>query len=73
MKTISWKTGLLIGILVLVMVPLLSTPVQAEEDRTINVTGDAEVRVVPDEVILTLGVETDDMEIDVAKRKNDER
>lgn len=73
MKAISWKTGLLIGILVFVMMPLISSPVQAEEDRVINVTGDAEVRVVPDEVVITLGVETDDMKIDVAKEKNDER
>ena len=73
MKAISWKTGLLIGILVLVMMSLISSPVRAEEDRVINVTGDAEVRVVPDEVVITLGVETDDMQIDVAKEKNDER
>ena len=72
MKTTGWKTGLLVGILS-VMVALISAPVQAEEDRVINVTGDAEVRVVPDEVVITLGVETDDMEIDVAKAKNDER
>ncbi len=42
------------------------------EARTITVTGDAEVRVVPDEVVLTLGVETRDTEIDAAKRQNDE-
>lgn len=43
----------------------------AQETRLITVTGDAEVRVVPDEVILTLGVETWDKEMETAKRQND--
>ncbi len=43
------------------------------EPGLITVTGDAEVRVVPDEVILTLGVETWDKELRIAKRQNDER
>jgi uncharacterized protein YggE len=44
-----------------------------QEARTIAVTGEAEVRVVPDEVILTVGVETHDLDIEVAKRRNDVR
>jgi len=40
---------------------------------SISVTGEAVVRVVPDEVIITLGVETFHRELGVAKRKNDER
>jgi uncharacterized protein YggE len=47
-------------------------PSASEEPRLITVTGDAEVRVVPDEVILTLGVQTWDKNLDVAKRQNDE-
>jgi uncharacterized protein YggE len=47
-------------------------PSVSEEPRLITVTGDAEVRVVPDEVILTLGVQTWDKNLDVAKRQNDE-
>jgi hypothetical protein len=43
-----------------------------QEPRLITVTGDAEVRVVPDEVILILGVETWDKKMEVAKRQNDE-
>jgi uncharacterized protein YggE len=39
----------------------------------ITVTGDAEVRVVPDEVILTLGIETWDENLSTAKRQNDAR
>jgi uncharacterized protein len=38
----------------------------------ITVTGDADVKVVPDEIILTLGVETSDNDLEVAKKKNDE-
>ncbi len=37
----------------------------------ITVTGEAEVRVVPDEVVLTLGVETWDKNLDIARREND--
>jgi uncharacterized protein YggE len=43
-----------------------------EERRLITVTGDADVRVVPDQVILTLGVETWDKNLNVAKEQNDE-
>ena len=42
------------------------------EVRLITVTGDAEVRVVPDEVVLTLGVESLDLDLDAAKRQNDD-
>jgi uncharacterized protein len=41
------------------------------EPRWVSVTGEAEVRVVPDEVILTLGIETWDKDLDTAKRQND--
>lgn len=44
----------------------------AAEGRSISVTGDAEVRVVPNQVVLTLGVETSDKDLNGAKRKNDE-
>lgn len=43
------------------------------EPRLITVTGDAEVRVAPDEVILTLGVETWYQDLDKAKSENDKR
>jgi uncharacterized protein YggE len=44
----------------------------SQEPRRITVSGEAEVRVVPDEVILTLGVETWNKNLDVAKSQNDE-
>lgn len=40
--------------------------------RLITVTGEAEVNVVPDEVILTLGVETSDARLRLARSRNDE-
>lgn len=48
-------------------------PRAAQSPGVITVSGDADVRVVPDEVLLTLGVETWDEELSVAKAKNDER
>ena len=44
----------------------------SQEPRRVSVTGEAEVRVVPDEVILTLGVETWDKNLNLAKSRNDE-
>ena len=43
------------------------------EPRLITVTGDADVRVAPDEVILTLGVETWDKDLNKAKSEHDQR
>jgi len=45
---------------------------ETNRPRLITVTGDAEVKVVPDEVVITLGVQTDDKDINIAKFKNDE-
>ncbi len=42
------------------------------EPRLVTVTGDADVKVVPDEVIVTLGIETWDKDLDLAKKRNDE-
>lgn len=45
---------------------------QTVELRTISVTGNAEVRVVPDQVVITLGVESFDKNLETAKKQNDE-
>ncbi|MDD5093247.1 MAG: SIMPL domain-containing protein [Dehalococcoidia bacterium] len=45
----------------------------SQPSRTFTVTGEAEIRVVPDEVILTLGVETLDKDLNTARNQNDER
>ena len=46
---------------------------EAPLPRTISTTGDAVVNVVPDEVVLGLGVETFAARLEDAKRLNDER
>lgn len=49
---------------------------QAQADTapgTINVSGEALINVVPDEVILTFGVETTDPSLGTAKQTNDQR
>ena len=48
-------------------------PTAQQDTRLITVSGEAEVRVVPDEVILTVGVETHGLDLELAKRQNDER
>ncbi len=45
---------------------------QISSPRTIGVNAEAEVNVVPDEVILNFGVETQDKSLAVAKNQNDE-
>lgn len=64
----------LMGLLIVSLA--ISRPAFAEcpqKPRLITVTGDAEVRVEPDEVILTLGVETWDKDLHAAKTANDQR
>src|ERR1700704_1344934 len=54
----------------------LSTYVKAQEPSNlplITVTGEAEIKVVPDEVELSLGVETSDKSLQRSKSLNDER
>jgi uncharacterized protein YggE len=46
---------------------------QVPASRTITVSGQSEIRVVPDEVLLTLGVETHDLDIALARRENEGR
>lgn len=46
---------------------------EANSPPLITVSGEAEVRVVPDEVVLTLGVETSSKNLAESKAQNDER
>jgi len=79
----KWITGTLVVCLLLALAfsgccgylpqPARAAVLEEElEPRLITTTGDAEVRVAPDEVILTLGVETWDRDLDEAKSQNDE-
>jgi uncharacterized protein YggE len=62
------------AVLSAILLALSPGPMLAEQSapNTISVSGDAEVRVVPDEVILTLGVETFDRILKTAKAANDD-
>ena len=73
MKTQTpWRrAGLGLATLAVLVIPVPEA--QAQEERRITVTGEADVRVVPDEVVLTLGVETDDLDLAAAKAENDAR
>ncbi len=67
----------LIATLFLVALPYCVSPqaygAQEANVPLITVTGEAEIRVVPDEIILSLGVETSDKSLDRSKTLNDER
>jgi uncharacterized protein YggE len=67
MKTKAIALASLALLLVLTLSAWATNQSETVEPRTITVTGDAQLRVVPDEVILTLGVETWDR----AKEQND--
>jgi uncharacterized protein YggE len=56
-------------LLILALAALPLTPAFPQ----ISVSGSAEVKVVPDEIRLSVGVETRDQNLDVARRQNDER
>ena len=62
------------ALVILGVVSVLSAaPAVATEvaPRTISTSGEADVKVVPDEVTLTLGVETSDKDLEIAKSQND--
>jgi len=72
MKRLSRNTFLVVAVMAaLSAVTALPVMAQSNSDRTVTVTGEAEVRVAPDEVVLTLGVETWDKDLTTAKRAND--
>lgn len=69
------RTGRLVAVAAvaaLLIIAWTSSEPVSGEPRIITVSGEAEVRVVPDEVILTLGVETWDKNLDLARRQNDQ-
>ena len=71
MKTIRVLAILSIACVLAACQPLTVTVQEQAQQRTITVTGEAEVRVIPDEVILTLGVETWSSSLENAKAQND--
>jgi uncharacterized protein YggE len=65
------RTGLFALAYVFAFTALSSAQDCRNDLSLITVTGEAEIRVVPDEVILTLGVETWNTDLNVAKQEND--
>jgi hypothetical protein len=61
----------LLGVILLLCIGA-GEPGQQVMPRLITVTGQSEVNVVPDEVVITLGVETLNEKLGVAKKENDE-
>lgn len=46
---------------------------QKSEPRTVTVFGEAEIKVVPNQIVISLGVESRDKSLDTAKKDNDGR
>ncbi len=65
--SVSRKT--ICALVFILIFPLIAFAGERNEPRLITVNGNAEIKVVPDEVIITLGVETWDE--DLTKAKND--
>jgi uncharacterized protein len=56
---------------IILLTVLAAWPVRAQQ--TISVTGDAEIKVVPDQVVMVLGVEVHAKTLDEARLENDRR
>jgi uncharacterized protein YggE len=68
------RLGTLVVVVLLVVFASAQTPLLSRSSNdVISVNGEAEVRVVPDEVLLSLGVETFDKVLATAKAQNDAR
>ncbi len=64
---------LLAAIVFVLSLPVLVSAQGSSNIPLITVNGQAEVKVVPDEVELSLGVETSDKSLEVSKSQNDGR
>ncbi len=73
MSKLIWTITLAVCALVLAGTQPLRAAEPLTSPRLVNVTGDAEVKIAPDEVVLILGVQTSDKNMQVAKSQNDER
>ncbi|MEJ2068533.1 MAG: SIMPL domain-containing protein, partial [Deltaproteobacteria bacterium] len=71
MQKAFWRVMFALVFILIFVAPLWA--LEKSTPRLITVTGEAEVQVVPNQAILTLGVETGDRDLGIAKRENDER
>jgi uncharacterized protein YggE len=72
MRRLTMQTVIKICGVVLLVAAICPAAI-AQELRLITVSGEGEVKVVPDEVVLTLGVETWNQSLDTATNENDRR
>src|SRR5437763_644430 len=74
---INWFNAALIVFIAILLTGSALPKVQADTTTpvrlTINVSGEAQINVPPDEVIMTLGLETQDQNFEIAKHQNDQR
>ena len=61
------------ALLPVLLMTISAAPNATSVERTISVSGDAEIRVVPDQVQVSLGVISVDKALSKAKSLNDER
>jgi len=74
MTTPSARNTYVLLVIALATLPLTRAHSQdPTQPPLISVSGSAEIKVVPDEVRLSVGVETRDAKLDEARRENDER
>lgn len=71
-KVMALLALILIAVFMFTGWAMSDNPQPAAEAGSITVSGEAEVRIMPDEVILRLGVETSDKNLSTAKRQNDQ-
>lgn len=69
----TMKTRLILILATALLPPTCAFSQFAQPPPQINVSGSAEVKVAPNEIRLSVGVETRDQVLDVARRQNDER
>jgi len=67
------QRSLTIATILYVLPATMASAQPTPPQRTISVSGNAEIRVAPDEVLLTVGVETNAMAIEAARSTNDTR
>ncbi|MDQ3817672.1 MAG: SIMPL domain-containing protein [Acidobacteriota bacterium] len=67
------RSKIYLALAVILSATVLARAQEGREPPLITVTGEAEVLVVPDEVIISLGVETSQRDLGAAKSENDAR
>jgi len=69
----NWIRTMVVLAFLTALVPSLAAQEASNHPRIISVTGTAEIKVAPDEVTLTLAVDSHDRDLGIAKADNDQR